>query len=167
MKKAHVRKTALIMAKKDGLINLSRLDLCAAAGIPDGSFPHVMGCTFSEFLDELKTKVPDTTHHVVNKSRADPALRREQILNAAVVLARTQGYAQITRDAVAEQAGVSMGLISRYFGTMKQLKRDVMRAAVRQEIPEIIAQGLANADRHARKAPPELKERAVALIANS
>ena len=49
---------------------------------------------------------------------------------------------------------------------MTQLRRSVMRAAVAQEIPEIIAQGLTNGDLHAKKASPELKARAATLLAS-
>ncbi len=58
-----------------------------------------------------------------------------------------------------------MGLVSKYFGTMKQLKREIIRAAIKQEIPEIIAQGLANGDKRAAKAPQQLKERAIEIFA--
>ena len=70
------------------------------------------------------------------------------------------GYQKITRDAVAEAAGVSMGLVTRYFGTMVQLRRDIMRYAVREEVLEIIGQGLAAGDDHAKKAAPELRAKA-------
>lgn len=165
MKREHVKQTALSMIEEAGLINLSRSALCARAGIPDGSFPHVMGCNFSEFVEELRGLRPDPAH-VVTKNRANPALRKDQILSVAVTQAKEVGYTKITRDGVAEGAGVSMGLVTRYFGTMKQLKRDVIRYAIRNEIAEIIAQGLANGDDHARKAPAELKAKAATLLAN-
>lgn len=165
MKREHVKQTALTMVEEAGLINLSRSALCARAGIPDGSFPHVMGCNFSEFVEELRGLRPDPAH-VVTKNRANPALRKDQILSVAVTQAEEVGYTKITRDGVAEGAGVSMGLVTRYFGTMKQLKRDVIRYAIRNDIAEIIAQGLANGDDHAREAPAELKAKAATLLAN-
>lgn len=165
MKREHVKQTALTMVEEAGLINLSRSALCARAGIPDGSFPHVMGCNFSEFVEELRGLRPDPAH-VVTKNRANPALRKDQILSVAVTQAKEVGYTKITRDGVAEGAGVSMGLVTRYFGTMKQLKRDIIRYAIRNDIAEIIAQGLANGDDHARKAPAELKAKAATLLAN-
>ena len=164
MTRAHVKQTAIDMVKEAGLINLSRSGLCERAGMPDGSFPHVMGMNFSEFIKELAPY--DRLVYPVNKSRTDPKLRREQILNVAVSMAKRGGYHKITRDAIAENAGVSMGLVSRYFGTMTKLRRAIMRAAIVQEIPEIIAQGLANGDNHAKKAPEKLKAKAVTLITN-
>lgn len=167
MNREKVKQTAIAMVQKTGLINLSRRDLCERAGIPDGSFPHVMGCNFADFVNELKAEGHNGAVCPVSKSRANPALRKEAILSAAIEVAKEQGYLKVTRDLVAGRAGVSMGLVSRYFGTMKQLRRDIMRTAVTQGSPEIIAQGLANGDAHAKKAPPELKAEAATLLTNS
>ena len=52
--KQHIKQIAIDMANANGLINLTRFDLCERAEIPEGSFPHVMGCTFTEFVTELK-----------------------------------------------------------------------------------------------------------------
>ncbi len=160
----HVKEIATIMVKESGLINLSRRNLCERAGFPDGSWSQIMDRTFVKFIDELKKDGIDTTGHVVNKSRADPALRKKQILGVAVNMAQEIGYLKITRDAIAENAGVSVGLVTRYFGTMIKLRRAIIRAAIAQGIPEIIAQGLANSDAHAKKAPNELKNEAIKLI---
>lgn len=168
MKREKVKTVALAMVKEAGLINLSRRDLCDRAGIPDGSFPHVMGCNFCEFVDELKTEQVDEIAFPVNKSRvANPALRRAQILQAAMTVAAKVGYGHATRDAIAAEAGVTAGLVTHYFETMTQLKRAVMRAAIQFEVLEIIAQGLANGDANARKAPAELKAKAVEILANA
>lgn len=168
MNKQQITDIAIEMVNEGGLINLSRSALCERAGIPDGSFPHVVGCTFSEFIKELKTaaNVAENIVRDVVKSRANPELRKDQILTAAVELAKTKGYHKITRDAVAQSANVSAGLVSRYFNTMNHLRRSIMGVALNKEIPEIIAQGLANNDPRARKAPKDLKRQALDLIAN-
>ena len=163
--KSHITNIALDMVNDNGLINLSRLELCERAGIADGSFPHHMGCTFTEFINRLRPQVKDQTIHKVVKLRVDPSLRKEHILATALALSELNGYTKITRDDIAEAAGVSMGLITHYFETMNQLKRDVMRAAVKRGYVAIIAQGLANKDRHALKASKELKIQAADLIA--
>ncbi|MCH9712703.1 MAG: TetR/AcrR family transcriptional regulator [Proteobacteria bacterium] len=164
--KSHITNIALDMIHSNGLINLSRLELCERAGIADGSFPYHMGCTFTEFVSKLRPQVEDQTIHKVVKLRVDPALRKDHILDCAIVVAMDKGYNKVTRDEVAEAAGVSMGLITHYFETMNQLKRDIMRAAVKRGIPEIVAQGLVNKDRHALKASKELKTKAANIIAN-
>lgn len=166
MNREQVKQTAIAMVQEIGLINLSRRELCDRAGVPDGSFPHVMGCNFANFVKELKDEGHDGATYPVSKSRTNPGLRKAQILTVAIELAKEKGYREITRDGVAESAGVSMGLVTRYFGTMKQLKTAVMRSAVKQGIPEIVAQGLANGDAHAKKASVELKARAATLLAN-
>ena len=102
-----------------------------------------------------------------NAKRMNPAHRREQILNAAVGMATDVGLQKTTRDGIAERAGVSMGLVTRYFNTMTQLRRAVMRTAVKNEVLGVIAEGLVMGDPHAKKASPGLKERALAFIAKS
>ena len=165
--KNEVLKVARGMVRKAGLINLSRRELCERAGIPDGSFPHVMGCTFAELVNKLRLENLAQTMAPVSKSRVPAALRKEHILAVAVNLAKTAGYTKITRDGIAEAAGVSFGLVTKYFGTMSNLKRAVMGEAIKQSIPEIIAQGLAQGDKRAQKAPAALKQEAVQLIANA
>lgn len=91
--------------------------------------------------------------------------RRAQILAAAVTLAAKRGYQNVTRDEIAQAAGISAGLVNKYFETMIRLRRDVMRAAVRERNLAIIAQGVAMRDRQAMKAPDELKQAALATLA--
>ena len=110
MNKAHVIKIALGMVKESGLINLSRLELCEKSGIPDGSWSHVMGCKFSDFVNELKDNGHGATSQTVNKNRANPTLRRDQILTVALEVAKEIGYNKMTRINIAERANVSVSL---------------------------------------------------------
>lgn len=98
--------------------------------------------------------------------RMMPKARRDEILDAALALAEERSHVEITREEISERAGVSVGLITHYFGTMPKLKRDVMRAAIRTEILPIIARGIVMGDPHALKAPPELKQRALASLSS-
>lgn len=91
--------------------------------------------------------------------------RRKQILVAALELAERQGYTNVTSAAVAERVGCSKALVHSYYNTMPQLKRAVMRHAIKSCNLRVIAQGLAHMDVHALKAPDELKERARAALA--
>lgn len=100
----------------------------------------------------------------MSRKRLNPDVRREEILKAAMIVARRDGYTRMTRQAIAERAGASVGLVSRYFGTMPQLKRAVMRAAVTARDARLVAQGLAAGDPHARKADGELKRAALEAI---
>ena len=170
MDKQEITEIAITMVYENGLINLSRRNLCERAMIPSGSFPYVVGCLFSEFVEELKTSPAITNVKkvttVTTRRRVNKELRREQLLNIAVEISKKEGYRNITSVKVAKGAGVSQSLVSKHFNTMKQLRRAIIRVAVNKEIPEIIAQGIANGDDHIKKASPELRRKALDLIAN-
>lgn len=95
------------------------------------------------------------------QQRMKPKDRKEHILQAALDVARKRGFNKMDREAIARQAGVSPALITQYYTTMTQMRRAVMRAAVKREVVEIIAYGLGARDKHAMKAPAELKQRAI------
>ena len=96
--------------------------------------------------------------------RLEPAQRRELILEAAVALATTDHYQKITRQAIADEAGIAPTLVTHYFGTMTRIRRDIMRYAVRNECLKVIAQGLASQDVHALKASPGLQTAALGSL---
>lgn len=87
--------------------------------------------------------------------RLDPKDRREQLLKVALQVAEKNPH--YTFQNVATAAGVTVPLVTRYLGNKVQMKRDVMRAAVRQGVVAIVAHGLLVGDPHAKKAPPELR----------
>lgn len=90
--------------------------------------------------------------------------RDGRILNAAIQLAKTDGYQWITRDAVAEIAGVAPATVNTAYGTMPALKRAVLQAAIEGSILEIVAQGMA--DRHpiVMEAPEGVRRAAAAAM---
>lgn len=96
--------------------------------------------------------------------RRIPADRKAELLNAAVHVARRDGYHSITREAVAEHAACSPGLVNKYFGTMLKLRRAVMSAAIARNDLVLIAQGLAAGDHKAQAAPPLLKRAAMEAL---
>ena len=79
-------------------------------------------------------------------------------------LAERKGYRNITRDEIALEAGVHPSNVSYHLGTMIELRRHVMREAVRAECLSIIAQGLVVRDKHALKASVELRGAALASL---
>ena len=102
----------------------------------------------------------------MTKKRLLPDDRKLEILNAAIKVAgRPGGWAKLTRDAVAKEAGCAEGLVSKYFGTMIAFRRSIMRAAIRAENFAVIAQGLATGNECAQKVDPELKVRALNTLA--
>lgn len=111
------------------------------------------------------------------KQEQRAAVRREQIFAAALALAAKHGYTNITRDAVAAEAGAAAGLVNRYFETMPQLRRAVIRHAVEQagrnvvsgkkldrDLLRVVAQGLAAKDKNAAKATDAVKKAALATL---
>lgn len=161
--KKHVKNTALELARTHGLINLTRKDVCMAAGIPDGSFINIMGVSFTDFVDQIIESTPEKLlieNLEVTKSRANPALRKQQIFNAALQVAKETGYASMTRPLIAEHAGIVPSLITRYFGSVEALKNEIIKHAVEHSVLEIVAQGLAQKDPIALNAPKNVKLRA-------
>lgn len=165
MTRQDLKQIAVDMVARIGLINLSRSALCEQAGIPIGSFQHVMGCTFSEFIGELRNDGVMSPMQPVNKARTLPELRRENILDTAVAVAERDGVDRLTRREVAHAAGISEALVTRYFPRMDTLRDEIMAQAVRHENLIILAQGLAGKSDIARNAPHELKQRAALAIA--
>lgn len=98
------------------------------------------------------------------KRNNDTAVRKNSILAAALIVAARSHYAHMTRSAVALEAGVSGPLVQHYFGTMPQLRRDVMRKAVRDGVLIVIAQGLVAGDKHAKAAQEVHKAAALDLV---
>lgn len=98
-------------------------------------------------------------------TRLKPTDRKTQILDAALAVAEKRGYAHVTRDEIAVEAGCAPALVSHYLGTMQNTRRDIMRAAIRNRVLPVIAQGLAAQDPHAKKAPDELKQAALDSLA--
>lgn len=97
-------------------------------------------------------------------TRKAPVERKAEILQAALHCAAAHGFASFTRDQVAERANVCPASVNRYFNTMANLRRDVMRAAVRDRVLPVIAQGLVLRDRHALKAPADLRAQALGSV---
>jgi AcrR family transcriptional regulator len=101
----------------------------------------------------------------MSKKRQQPDDRRYQILTAALTVAeRPGGWSALTRELVAKEVGCAEALISKYFGTMPDFKRTIMRSAILTENLSIIAQGLATGDRHAQKADDAVKQSALATL---
>lgn len=88
----------------------------------------------------------------------------EVLMTAALATARADGYQRMTRQSVALAAGCSQGQISLVFGTMPQLRRAVMRAAVARGDMVVLAQGLAAGDPVARGASVPVKRLALEAL---
>lgn len=91
--------------------------------------------------------------------------RNRAVLNAAVAVAESLGFAAFTRSDVAAQAGVATGSVNNAFGTMDGLRDAVMAEAIAREMLPLVAQGVAARHPAALAATPELKARALASLA--
>lgn len=98
-------------------------------------------------------------------TRLQPEVRKTQLLDVALRLATQKGLASLRRDQIAQAAGVSPGLVTERLGTMIEMRRAIMRAAVKSEVLPLIAEGIVCKDRTALKAPAALRARALAAIA--
>jgi AcrR family transcriptional regulator len=67
---------------------------------------------------------------VRGRTRLSREARREQLLDVAMLLFESRSYDSVSLESIAEQAGVSAGLVHHYFGT----KREVFRSVVMREI---------------------------------
>ncbi|MEG1884863.1 MAG: TetR/AcrR family transcriptional regulator [Alistipes sp.] len=163
MTKNEALQAGVKLAKSIGLINVSRSGLCAELGIHNSAWPSTIGCSFTEFFDELKDLVPASTH-LITKKRVNPELRKDHVLNVALALSEVEGYSKVTRLQVADAAGVSTGTVSKHFGTMDQLRNDVVRRAVKTKNLKVIAQAIAAGDRHVKKIDVDLKAEALRCL---
>lgn len=97
-------------------------------------------------------------------TKLKPKDRKAQILAVALAQAATCGYQNIERQKIADAAGVSPGLVSKYLGSMPEIKRRVMRAAIHTGCLPVVAQGLAMRDRQAMRASGALQRAALASL---
>jgi AcrR family transcriptional regulator len=95
------------------------------------------------------------------RERKEPAERKQELLEVAIHLAKEVGYSHITRNEVARRAGVAYGLVTLYFKTIENLKRLVVKEAIKREIVQILAQALARKETLTRKLNPDLLEKVI------
>jgi AcrR family transcriptional regulator len=72
----------------------------------------------------------------------DRDTRRKLILDAAFKVARRSSFKEATRAAIAEEAGVTAGLVSVYFKGRDTLRAAILQAAVDAGHKKLVKQGL-------------------------
>jgi AcrR family transcriptional regulator len=70
------------------------------------------------------------------RTRLTPDQRRTQLLDLGVSLLATRSLDELTIDVLAEEAGISRGLLYHYFGN----KHDFREAVVRRAVADLVAQ---------------------------
>lgn len=86
------------------------------------------------------------------RNRLSPEQRRTQLLDLGVSLLATRSLDELTIDVLAEEAGISRGLLYHYFGN----KHDFREAVVRRAVDDLVTQ----------TAPPEGGEPLERLLAS-
>jgi AcrR family transcriptional regulator len=85
--------------------------------------------------------------------------KRENVLIVATSLAASVGYQNITREDVAKSAFTSPGTVSGLFGSMEQLKQEVIKFSINNTCLPVIAQALAARNKLAMGISDDLKRR--------
>lgn len=92
------------------------------------------------------------------------ALRKNEILNAALDLSISDGFQNLSRKAIAKRAEVSGALVTRYFKSMALLKKEIIKTAYKQEIIPILSQFVLL--KIGNKINPEIKKRVIKYLTN-
>lgn len=101
----------------------------------------------------------------MTRIRLQPDDRKQQLLEAALVLADKYGIKALTRVALAAETGTSDGLVNRYFGDRSKMRAEVIAEAVKRKnvraVAWALAQGFAIKD-----APRQLMRDASKIVLN-
>lgn len=90
----------------------------------------------------------------------------DAILRAALACARKYGFAKMTRDQIAEHAGVAVGSLNYHFETMEKLRNAVVKRIIETHLfIDVLAGAIAARNYHALRAPAELKQLASETLA--
>lgn len=78
--------------------------------------------------------------------RPPPAVRKEQIVQAGLVVARRIGWSGITYKSIADEVGIAGSSVVHHYRTMTQLKRAVARAAIKAGDGLVVAMAIGAGD---------------------
>lgn len=142
-----ILESALKLAKKDGLINLTRSAVCEDANTPYATFSFHTGMNFTDYVKYLEPMLPkDALTRPLAKTRATKEERKESIMTCALAIAIEKGYRNVSPSDVGEMAGVTRQCVIHYTGTKDQLRKAILRlATVTKNIP-ILGQALTDKD---------------------
>jgi AcrR family transcriptional regulator len=92
---------------------------------------------------------------------------KARVLDAAIQCAEEDGWHYVTREKVAQLAGVATGTVNNTLGNVTEMKDAVMNEAVKRGLLPIVADGLAYGNPIARGAPEELKKKVAEYLIHS
>lgn len=98
------------------------------------------------------TSQPTAARGVSGRVRMSPEHRREQLLDLGVRLLATRSYEELSIDLLAQEAGISRGLLYHYFGN----KQDFHEAVIRRAVQDLVEQ----------TAPPPIDDAAERMLAS-
>lgn len=99
--------------------------------------------------------------------RLKKEIRQGHILQVMAHLAHEGSYKQITQGEIARGANISRGSITYHFYDMDNLRRELMKFAIRTGDLKVLGQGIALGDPIALAAPESAKANALALLSNA
>jgi AcrR family transcriptional regulator len=97
----------------------------------------------------------------VTTIRLAPSERRDKVLAATLPLAIAKGYDKLTRDEIAEAAGISGGTLGYHFGSVDALRVALVEYALAKRCLPVIAQALVARDPAVAEIPARLRSRAL------
>lgn len=78
--------------------------------------------------------------------RRQPAIRRAEVIEAALRKAALVGAQGLIRDRIAEEAGICGTLLHRYFGSMDVLRDIVIQEAFKRRLTDVLYKSLSIED---------------------
>lgn len=92
-------------------------------------------------------------------------VRRKLIICAGLRIARGRGgWASMTRVKIARECHCSEALVNRYFGTMDKARTAIMKEAIKTELWDVVAQGIACKEPACDRLSPLAKHKALSSL---
>jgi DNA-binding transcriptional regulator YbjK len=154
-----IRAAALELADEGGLHCVTAKGIADLVGIHADRLEEFSGYTLEELIDTIAPEYRDELDNMKGK-RVSPALRKWQIVVKAIGLSKHGGYFQVNFEEVAKAAGISTGLVKRYYPTVDTLRDAIVQKAIAVGDLDVIVQAMASRSPLVSDIPKELKEQA-------
>ena len=102
----------------------------------------------------------------MSRNRLEPDQRKQDILDAAMLLSIENNYATITKQQIADKCDISPSLINTYFNDMDGMRQAIMKEAIHLSVSSIIAQGVVYGNGLAINANANMLRKAGDWVAN-
>lgn len=100
----------------------------------------------------------------IKRVRASAEDTKSKFLDKALVLAEEKGFNRFSCLDLANASDCGHSLVFHHFVNMRNLRIEVMRAAIERKNLKVLGQGLMSQDEIAVSAPHELKQKALKAI---